>query len=101
MVEGCYGVTKYKSECDKIMRLHGQTGLIESGFVYIPETASWLAEYLHEMTVFPKGKHDDQVDSTNQFLDWVKRPMPGWGIYEYYRREAEKLRACKPRAAAE
>ena len=35
---------------------------------------SWLAEYLHEMTVFPKGKHDDQVDSTAQFLDWFKTP---------------------------
>jgi phage terminase large subunit-like protein len=22
----------------------------------------WLAEYLHEMSVFPNGKHDDQVD---------------------------------------
>ena len=25
------------------------------------------------MTVFPKGKHDDQVDSTAQMLDWFKR----------------------------
>ena len=24
--------------------------------------APWLAEYLHEMTVFPNGKHDAQVD---------------------------------------
>jgi predicted phage terminase large subunit-like protein len=54
---------------DKIMRLHAQTTAIENGFVYIPETAPWLAEYLHEMTVFPNGKHDDQVDSTAQFLD--------------------------------
>jgi hypothetical protein len=81
------------------MRLHAQTALIENGFVYILENASWLAEYLHEMTVFPRGKHDDQVDSTAQFLDWVKKPMPSWGIYEYYRREAEKLRTCEPRAA--
>ena len=27
--------------------------------------------------VRPKGKHDDQVDSTAQFLDWFKRPF--WG----------------------
>jgi hypothetical protein len=27
------------------------------------------------MTVFPRGKHDDQVDSTAQFLDWLKMPM--------------------------
>ena len=31
--------------------------IIENGFVYVPETAPWLAEYLHEMTVFPNGKH--------------------------------------------
>jgi predicted phage terminase large subunit-like protein len=50
------------------MRLHAQTAMIENGFVHIPETASWLDEYLHELTVFPKGKHDDQADSTAQFL---------------------------------
>jgi hypothetical protein len=29
------------------------------------------------MTVFPNGKHDDQADSTAQFLDWSKAPFPG------------------------
>ena len=90
IVDGCHAVTRYKPECDKIMRLHAQTALIENGFVYVPQTAPWIAEYLHEMTIFPKGKHDDQVDSTAQFLDWFKKPMPGWGIFEFYRREAEK-----------
>ncbi|MBV8506917.1 MAG: phage terminase large subunit [Alphaproteobacteria bacterium] len=84
---------RYKPEGDKIMRLHAQTALIEN-FVYIPETAPWLAEYLHEISVFPKGKHDDQVDSTAQFLDWFKTPMPSWGIYEFYRRKAEALAAA-------
>src|SRR5277367_415263 len=64
------------------MRLHAQTAIIENGFVHIPETAPWLVEYLHEMTVFPKGKHDDQVDSTAQFLDWFKRPSPGHAYFE-------------------
>src|SRR5271169_2076786 len=95
IVDGCYAVTKYKPECDKIMRLHAQTALIENGFVHIPQTAPWLAEYLHEMTVFPRGKHDDQVDSTAQFLDWFKKPMPSWGIYEYYRQKAEALAAAR------
>jgi hypothetical protein len=39
----------------------------------MPESAPWLAQYLQEMTVFPNGKHDDQVDSTAQMLDWFKR----------------------------
>jgi len=80
--EGCHSVTRYQPTTDKIMRLHAQTAMIENGFVYIPETAAWLAEYLHEMTVFPRGKHDDQVDSTAQFLDWFKRPFPGQGFFE-------------------
>jgi len=96
ITDGCHGVTRYQPECDKIMRLHAQTGMIENGFVHIPETAPWLAEYLHEMTVFPKGKHDDQVDSTAQFLDWFKRPMPSWGIFELTRRMAEKLKPPEP-----
>jgi predicted phage terminase large subunit-like protein len=57
-------------------RLNAQTGMIENGFVYIPEAAPWLAEYLYEMTVFPKGTHDDQVDPTARFLDWFNRPVP-------------------------
>jgi predicted phage terminase large subunit-like protein len=96
IADGCYGVARYQPTMDKIMRLHAQTTMIENGFVYIPETAPWLAEYLHEMTVFPNGKHDDQVDSTAQFLDWLKTPMPCWGIFEHTRRMAEKLKPPKP-----
>ena len=40
--------------------------------------------------MFPKGKHDDQADSTAQFLDWFKTPMPGWGIVELTRRQLEE-----------
>ena len=39
--------------------------------------------------MFPNGKHDDQVDSTAQFLDWFKKPFPGQGILEFYRMRAE------------
>jgi predicted phage terminase large subunit-like protein len=45
------------------MRMHAQTAMIENGFVRLPKEAAWLAEYLHELTAFPRGKHDDQVDS--------------------------------------
>jgi predicted phage terminase large subunit-like protein len=96
IVDGFHPVTRYKPECEKTMRLHAQTAIIENGFVHIPEEAPWLVEYLHEMTVFPKGKHDDQVDSTAQFLDWFKTPMPSWGIYEWTRLMAERLKHPEP-----
>src|SRR5215468_7564353 len=99
IAEGCHGVTRYEPTCDKIMRMNAQTAMIENGFVRIPETAPWLDEYLHEMTVFPRGKYDDQVDSTAQFLDWFKRPFPGQNIFELYRKraqEAEQRRNPQP-----
>ena len=70
--EGLHAVTRYKPQFDKVMRMHAQTAMIENGFVRLPEKAPWLAEYLDEMTFFPNGRHDDQVDSTAQMLDWIK-----------------------------
>jgi len=77
------------------MRMHAQTAMIENGFVHLPKAAPWLAAYLHELTVFPNGRHDDQVDSTAQLLDWFKRgsgPSSNVGIFELYRQRAEELR---------
>jgi hypothetical protein len=42
--------------------------------------------------VFPYGRHDDQVDSTAQFLDWFKLSRREDGIYAYYRTLAEERR---------
>jgi len=67
-----YAVTKYEPQGDNIMRAHAQTAMIENGFVFVPNPASWLNEYLHELQTFPKGRYDDQVDSTSQALEWIK-----------------------------
>jgi predicted phage terminase large subunit-like protein len=73
VADGVHAVTRYQPQADKIMRMHAQTAMIENGFVHLPKEAAWLAAYLHELSVFQKGKHDDQVDSTAQMLDWFKR----------------------------
>ena len=70
--QGLHAVTRHQPQADKIMRMHAQTAMIESGFVHLPKEAGWLAEYLHELTAFPRARHDDQVDSTAQMLDWFK-----------------------------
>jgi predicted phage terminase large subunit-like protein len=91
--EGLHAVTRYQPQVDKIMRMHAQTAMIENGFVHLPKDAAWLPEYLHELTVFPKGKHDDQVDSTAQMLDWLKQSgrEPG-GFFQLVKERAEALR---------
>ena len=69
------------------MRLHAETATIENGFVFLPEEAPWLADYVSELTAFPASRHDDQVDSTAQALAWAKRPLTGAeGWIDYYRR---------------
>jgi predicted phage terminase large subunit-like protein len=87
---GLSAVTPYKSGVDKIMRFDAQTATIENGLFFVPEEAHWLAEYLHELKTFPKARYDDQVDATAQALEWLKKPWPGFGIFEYMRLEAEK-----------
>jgi predicted phage terminase large subunit-like protein len=89
--EGVQNVQRVKPERDKVMRMHAQTAAIENGFVYVPLEAHWLAAYIHELTTFPRGKHDDQVDSTSQALGWLKAPMSHFGIFELYRRQALAL----------
>ena len=50
----------------------------------------WLAEYLRELTLFPAGRRDDQVDSTAQALAWAKKGRTGAeGWLEYYRQLVE------------
>jgi hypothetical protein len=44
-----------------------------------------FADYLHELTMVPNGRFDDQVDSTAQALAWTKVRPPGWGFLEYYK----------------
>lgn len=93
--EGMHAIKKYEPTMDKIMRLHSVTSTVENGFVRIPEKAAWLNEYLHELVTFPKGRFDDQTDSTSQALDWFKQHFKNYpgGIFEYYRQEAEKVKA--------
>jgi predicted phage terminase large subunit-like protein len=50
ITDGFQRVTRYQPDCDKIMRMHAQTAVIENGFVWIPETAPWLAEYLQRQS---------------------------------------------------
>lgn len=83
--DGFHGATRYSSSMDKVMRMHSVTSTIENGGVYLPETAEWLPEYLHEITIFPKGKHDDQVDSTSQALDWIRSHRPTYGLLDYFK----------------
>jgi predicted phage terminase large subunit-like protein len=76
--EGLYCIEACKPEPgrDKHVRLGEQSIKFESGRVYLPKQAPWLDEYIREITGFPGSKHDDQVDSTTQALEFLGRLVP-------------------------
>ncbi|WP_430397423.1 phage terminase large subunit [Ferrovibrio sp.] len=63
----------YQPRLDKLSRANGVLAKIEEGRIVLPETAPWLAEFLRELRAFPNGRHDDQVDSMVQFIDYMSR----------------------------
>jgi len=80
-----------KCEGDKLMRMLAQTPEIENGHLLLPKDAHWLPDYVQELTTFPKGKYDDQVDSTAQALKWITGEGREPGLLVYYRQECERL----------
>jgi predicted phage terminase large subunit-like protein len=79
-------VTSFEGAGDKQMRMNTVTPKIEGGFVHIPQQAEWLETYLFELTVFPNGRYDDQVDSTSQALAWIRDNCDKnrYGLLEVY-----------------
>lgn len=63
----------FTPETDKVTRMHAQSAKIEAGHVHLPRRAEWLEDFRTELLQFPKGRHDDQVDSLSQFLNWLEQ----------------------------
>ena len=91
--EGVYNLKAYKPSGDKIMRMHAASSLLEGGFVYIPIKEEWRDGYLHELASFPRGRKDDQVDSSSQFWHWFKTSHggPQLGLLRYIQQQQQKL----------
>jgi predicted phage terminase large subunit-like protein len=64
-----------KPRYDKLARLLAQSPRFEEGRVLLPREAPWLADYIGELLGFPRARHDDQVDSTSQALEWLWRKV--------------------------
>jgi hypothetical protein len=46
--------------------------MFEAGMILLPDDAEWADDYIESMTRFPKGQHDDNVDSTSQALNYLR-----------------------------
>jgi predicted phage terminase large subunit-like protein len=67
------GIIPIEPKGSKEARLENCSFIIESGNVYLPTPNkienAWIKDYIYEMTAFPLGEFDDQVDSTSQYLN--------------------------------
>jgi predicted phage terminase large subunit-like protein len=53
---------------DKVSRMAVVSAKFEAGQVFLPERASWLADFEAELFAFPGSRNDDQCDSVSQAL---------------------------------
>ncbi|MDE5060642.1 phage terminase large subunit [Wolbachia endosymbiont of Drosophila nikananu] len=58
---------------DKLTRFYWIVPIIGSGKVFLPHQAVWFSDFEYEILMFPEIRHDDQVDSTVQYLQWVRK----------------------------
>jgi predicted phage terminase large subunit-like protein len=79
-----FSVIPVKPEYDKKIRMAIQSAKFESGQVFFPKAAPWLADLEAELFAFPSGRHDDQVDSISQALGhkspsyWTEASLDGY-----------------------
>jgi predicted phage terminase large subunit-like protein len=86
-----YSAIAVKPEHNKQTRMSIQSAKFESGLVFFPYRASWLAELEAEVFAFPNAPHDDQVDSISQAL---AHQLSGYGWDEKSLRGLERFTAA-------
>jgi len=57
---------------DKVARVHAILRFFVSGRVWLPEGAEWAYDLAEEALAFPRGKHDDQVDTMTLALLYLR-----------------------------
>ena len=59
---------------DKITRAMDALPSVEAGLIYLPKEAPFLSDFLEEVSAFPSGAHDDQVDPLMDAITEVSKP---------------------------
>jgi len=65
VIPGLTPITPHES---KESRCHAISPFFRAGNVHLPRHATWIRDYVSELTAFPGSEHDDQVDATTQAL---------------------------------
>jgi predicted phage terminase large subunit-like protein len=57
----------------KVARANATAPFFEQGRIYVPhpQQCGWTRGYFSELTTFPGSAHDDMVDDTTHYLEWI------------------------------
>ena len=89
--ETTFSIIPITPKYDKISRMYQHTATIEAGNVFLKTAAGWLEELELEIARFPRGRHDDQVDSMSQALDYMtQNPLKKY-VVSYLESESEEF----------
>jgi predicted phage terminase large subunit-like protein len=94
--EGRVPILPIQRSVDKLTRVMDVVSYIDSGHVYIPEEADFVSDFLTECEAFTPDdshKHDDQIDPMCDAINNFLGSNSGGGIIDYYREQAEALKA--------
>lgn len=70
--EDGWSIQLVKPVGDKVARAHAVEPSFAAGLVYAPDE-DWAEKMIAQAEVFPKGKHDDLVDSATQALQFLRQ----------------------------
>jgi predicted phage terminase large subunit-like protein len=87
-----YTVTPAPESGDKLTRFGPFSSQCRAGNVKILR-GSWNEDLFRVLEGFPDVAHDDAVDACSGALEMLNPQMKSWGVFEFYRQEAERLRA--------
>lgn len=78
------GLIEVNPEGGKIARAHAVSPQAESGNVYLPHPAiaAWEEAFLYEVTAFPNGRNNDQVDAMTQALNRLRTTSAYFSVPE-------------------
>ena len=62
------GLIPFNPKGSKIERANAVSPMVESGNVYLPIYKPWTQDFVEELTSFPNGANDDQVDMFTQAM---------------------------------
>ena len=70
------GLIAVEPQGGKVVRAQATAPYVEAGNIWLPlpKYASWIHDFIEEMSAFPQAAHDDQVDSCTQALQYWQKP---------------------------